>query len=185
MIRRGRFTPGLMVMAVTLAGAPAVGIAPLSAQPPGPQRSQMERAQLERRVLAQFSQIVQDELGLDSAATAGLFAVVEEFGDQRRALQMREMGLNRRLRSTGVYLSDEESSAALREFIAIKREELTLLEAEQARLAEELSPPQLLRFYALREQMGERIRRLRGEGPRGDAPGRDSSNDPFPESPQS
>jgi len=145
------------------------------------QRRGGDRAQLERRIMVQFTQLVQSELGIDSVATAGLFEVVEEFGQERRDLQVREARLDRQLRGTGVYLSDEQSAAAIAELIAIKREEISLLEAEQARLNEVLTPPQLLRFYVLREQMGERIRRLRGEGPRGEAPGRQSPGNTLPE----
>jgi hypothetical protein len=119
--------------------------------------------------MAQFRTLVGTELGIDSVTTGALFAVVGEMQEERRALQMREFALDRRLRGTGVYLSDEQSAAALDEFIAIKREELRLLEVEHQRLDAVLSAPQLLRFYALRDEMGERIRRLRGgeRGPRG------------------
>jgi len=162
-------------------GAPALGAADsvaLQAQQAGPQRGQMERGQLERRIMAQFAQLVRRELGLDSAGAAELFVAVDEFGEERRALQMRESALQRQLRGTGVYMSDAQSTAALEEFLAIKREELRLLEAEQVRLGEVLSPPQLLRFYALREQLGQRIRRLREQGSRSDAAGRlDLPND--------
>ena len=184
MIRRIGGAAARTLLVLAIGGIGVFGVTPLSAQQAGPSRGQMDRAQLERRILAQFAQLVQTELGLDSAATAGLFVVVEEFGDERRALQVREAALNRRLRGTGVYLSEEQSAAALQEFVEIKREELALLEAEHARLTEVLPAPQLLRFYTLREQMGERIRRLRGEGPRGEGPGREFSNHEFPDPPE-
>jgi hypothetical protein len=129
---------------------------------------QMDRGQLERRVMMQFQQTVRRELGIDSAATVALFAEVDALAEERRELQRRETVLGRQLRGTGVYLSEEQSLEALAEFIAIKREEVRLLETEQERLGGILSPPQLLRFYTLREELGQRIRRLRqGGGPRG------------------
>jgi hypothetical protein len=164
--RRGighRTGAGVALAATLLLGAP------VAAQQPGPPRGQMDRAQIEQRIMAQFRSLVGTELGIDSVTSDVLFAVVGEMQEERRALQMRELRLDRRLRGTGVYLSEEQSGEALEEFIAIKREELRLLEAEHGRLGEVLSPPQLLRFYALRDEMGERIRRLRGgeRGPRG------------------
>ena len=127
---------------------------------------QMDRGQLERRVMMQFQQTVRGELGIDSATTVALFAEVDALAEERRELQRREAVLGRQLRGTGVYLSEEQSLDALAEFIAIRREEVRLLEIEQERLGAILSPPQLLRFYTLREELGERIQRLRrGVGP--------------------
>ncbi len=159
-----------LALAATLAFALPVCTAPVAAQQVGPpQRGGIDRAQIEQRIMAQFRTLVGTELGIDSATTDAVFGVVAEMQEERRALQMRELALDRRLRGTGVFLSDEQSAEALDEFIAIKREELRLLEAEHVRLGEVLEPPQLLRFYSLREEMGERIRRLRGgeRGPRG------------------
>lgn len=160
--RIGMVTGLLLALVVGSAGA-------LAAQQGPPQRGPIDREQVERRIMAQFRTLVERELGTDSVTTSALFEVVGELQDERRALQMREFRLQRRLGGTGVYLSEEQSAEALEEFMALKREELRLLEIEHERLSEVLTPPQLLRFYVLREEMGERIRRLRGgdRGPRG------------------
>lgn len=161
---RGRLRTGLVAAALL-----AIGSAPLVAQQGPPARGSTNRAQIEHRIMMQFRTLVQNELGVDSVTTDALFGVVEAMQEDRRALRMREIALERRLDGTGVYLSEEQSVEALEEFLAIKREELRLLEAEHGRLEAVLDPGQLLRFYTLREQMGERIRRLRGgeRGPRG------------------
>lgn len=168
--RCGRLGTGVLALTLLVTGA-----TPLAAQqgPPSGRgstdRPQMDRTQIERRIMSQFRSLVRRELGIDSATTDALFGVVEAMQEERRALRIREIGLERRLSGTGVYLSEEQSIAALDEFLALKREELRLLEAEHARLEAVLAPGQLLRFYVLRDQMGERIRRLRGgeRGPRG------------------
>lgn len=162
--RHGRLRTGMLTLAVL-----AVGSTPLVAQQGPPSRGSMDRAQIESRIMTQFRTLVQNELGIDSVTTDALFGVVEAMHADRRALHIREMELERRLSGTGVYLSEQQSIEALEEFLAIKREELSLLEAEHERLEAVLDPGQLLRFYTLREQMGERIRRLRGgeRGPRG------------------
>jgi Spy/CpxP family protein refolding chaperone len=62
----------------------------------------------------------------------------------------------------------------------LREEETRLSEREQTQLLEFLTPGQVLRFQALREEMGQRIRRLRGGGPGG--PGGSvgpSGGDPF------
>jgi len=180
-MNRRRFLSVARRAAAVAALALTFGSGALDAQQNQQRGPRGDRAQLEQRIMAHFSQLVKNELGLDSAATAGLFTVVEEFGSQRRELQMREARLSRQLRGTGVYLSEEQSAAALEEVLAIKRQEVVVLEAEQERLSQVLTPAQVLRFYALREQMGERIRRLRGEGPRGDAEGPQSLPNELPE----
>ena len=46
-------------------------------------------------------------------------------------------------------------------------QEARLGQTEQDKLLEVLTPVQVLRFQAMREEMGQRIRRLRGMGPGG------------------
>lgn len=160
---------GAFALAVLAIAATSLAAAPLVAQQGPPSRGSLDRAQIEQRILSQFRVLVQRELGVDSATVDDLFGVVESMQEERRGLRTREMRLERRLDGTGIYLSEEQSIEALEEFLAIKREELRLVELEHERLEAVLEPGQLLRFYTLREQMGERIRRLRGgeRGPRG------------------
>ncbi len=167
--RRGRFGTGARTLALLTALVAPLLAPPLAAQQGPPARGSMDRTQVEQRILTQFRALVQREIGVDSATVDVLFGVVESMQEERRALRTREMRLERRLDGTGIYLSEEQSTEALEEFLAIKREALRLLELEYERLEAVLEPGQLLRFYTLREQMGERIRRLRGgeRGPRG------------------
>jgi len=136
----------------------------------GQSRQDGDRAQLERRVMQQFQATVSNELGLDSAGAVALFGVVDSMQEERRALGMRERQLQRQLSGTGVYLSEEQSAQALAELLSIKEEEVRLLRVETERLQQIVTAPQVLRFYTLREEMGERIRRLRS-GPGGGPPG--------------
>lgn len=157
----GRLCTRLLVPAAATAALVAmVAGAPVALDAQVGER-QLDRGQLERRVMMQFQQSVRRELALDSATAVALFEEVDAMSDERSALQRREAALGRQLRGTGVYLSETQSIEALEEFIAIKREEVRLLEVEQERLGAILSPPQLLRFYTLREELGQRIRRLR------------------------
>lgn len=60
---------------------------------------------------------------------------------------------------------DEAAAALLRRLSELRQEESALFEEEQAALLEVLTPTQVLRLQALREEMGRRIRALRGGDP--------------------
>ena len=123
------------------------------------------RPDMERQLRERFEAMVQRELGLGDEQAAVLREAVAEFQEDRGALAQRQRELQRRLRSTGSILSEDEARSVLDELVAVKQEEVRLLELEQARLLEVLSPQQLVRFYTLREQLGARIRQLRQNRP--------------------
>ncbi len=151
----------LMTMAVVLAvGAPTAGAQVRRGPPQG-------RQEMERQIMARFQQRVLAELGLDPAQGRELAAAVRGFQDERRALNQRDMQLRQRLRGTSTLLSDEAAREALAEMVAIQNDEADLLQREQARLLEIMSPPQVVRFYTLRDEFSQRIRRLQGGGPPG------------------
>ena len=124
---------------------------------PGPQ----ERPELERQLRERFEGMVARELGLDPGTAAQLREVSAEFVEPRRELSRRQRQLQMRMRSTGTILSEDRAREVLDELVAVKRDEVDLLKMEQERLLEILTPPQLVRFYSLREQFAQRIQRLR------------------------
>jgi Spy/CpxP family protein refolding chaperone len=124
---------------------------------------------MEREVQRRFQERVRRELGLDDEQARALAQAVTAFQDERRSLLQREARLRQRLRSTGPLLSDDEAGEVLEEMAALQVEEARLLQREQARLLEVLTAPQAVRFYTLRAELGERVRRLRGGG--GPGPG--------------
>lgn len=129
-----------------------------------------ERNRMEEQVRQRFQQMVIRELGLDQDTGEELDRVVEAFHEPRRELAMRQRQLQRRMSRTGVLLQEREAEDVLAEMATIKREEAELLAREQEALLRILNPPQVVRLYTLREELGRRIRQLR-EGRPGGPPG--------------
>ena len=141
---------------------------------PGPaeaqQRRPAQRPEMEAQIRERFQRMVWRELGLTEEQAREMNAVVEGFQEPRRELNQRQRILQRRMAGTGALLSESEALSVLEELAAVKDEEARLLREEQARLLEILSPPQLVRFYTLREQLATRIRQLRENRPGGGGP---------------
>lgn len=134
---------------------------------PGPRT---QRPEMEAQVRQRFQQMVLRELGLDAQQGEAMAVVVEEFQGPRMALNQRQRILQRRMAGTGAILSQREAEEVLAELASVKQAEVDLLLAEQVRLLEILSPPQLVRYYTLREQFAGRIRQLRENRPGGGGP---------------
>ncbi len=148
---------GAWLCAVLLmVGLPAQG----QVRPGGPPSEARER--LERQVRERFEALIQEELGIDAETSTRLRETVDGFSEDRAALSQRRTELRRRMRSSGSLFDAEEAERVLAEVVAVQRDELELLEREQTALLEILSPPQLVRFYTLRDRFGERVRNLRG-----------------------
>lgn len=150
-----------LVLALPVLGVPA----PAQAQQGPPGRG--DRPALEREIRERFHAMVQRELGLDDASLAAMNGVLEELQEERRALNMRQRELRRELNSSATLLSEDQARDALDELIAVRADEVALMRRETDRLLAILSPPQLVRFYTLREQFADRVRQLRMRRPRG------------------
>lgn len=154
-----------MIRSGLVAALAVFAVAPADGQQRRP--GQGERPQLERQVRERFQQMVQRELGLDDAGMAALEEVNRSFQEPRRELAMRQRALRQRLSSTGTLLSEDEALAVLREVVEVRDEETRLIREEQAEMLQVLSPPQVVRYYHLREQLSARIRAMRDRRPRG------------------
>jgi len=147
-----------------------VVVLPLDAQrgPPAQRRQGQDRAQLEQRIRAQMGEMMRTQLGLSEEEGVRLSEAVQEFESQRRSLGREAQALRRRVEALTLEGSDDQQEAMelLDRTAALRVHEAELFVAEQARLREILSPVQVLRYHALREQLGERIQRFR-EGQRG------------------
>jgi hypothetical protein len=140
-----------------------------------------DRAVLEQRMRAQMGRVIRERLGLDEDQARRLGEVTQSFDERRRELGRSEQAVRNRVQA--LMLEGGEDEAEARELLArlveLRRAEVSLFEEEQAALAEVLSSAQILQLHALREQVGQRIRALRGRGgeggmrpPRGNAPAR-------------
>jgi hypothetical protein len=139
-------------------------------------RGQQQRIQeLERRLQTRFGESIRTRLGLDAEKLRAVQGVMQTFQAERQTLNRAQTSLRYRLRDPALAsLSDEAARALLQETLSLQERELDLYRREQARLLEVLTPPQLVLFYSLRDELGQRIQQLRlgggGAGVLGDAP---------------
>ncbi len=166
-MKRSAAVIGSVVFVLALVGATG---APLSAQrgPPG-RMGQQDRTELERRVRERFGQMVKERLGLDDAQAQRLNETVMSFQEDRMSLWREEQAVRKRVEALLLEGGDDqaEARALLQRMQELRMEEARLGQTEQDKLLEVLTPVQVLRFQAMREEMGQRIRRLRGMGPGG------------------
>lgn len=150
-----------VLLAVALAAALS---APVAAQDDRGRRSDpQDREALMERVRARMAHVIQERLELTDEESEELSAVVRRFEQRRGALAREDMALRRRfdaLEETDV--SDEEARGLLDQMIELRRRESALFEEELDGLLDVLSPSEIIEFQALRQEMGRRIRSLRG-----------------------
>lgn len=135
---------------------------PLMAQrghPPG-----RDRAQLERRVRARFSQMVREQLKLSDEQARRLGEIMDEMREERSALAREEQALRRRFEALMLEESrnEEEARALLERMRELRRKDAELFAREQDRLLKVLTPLQVLKFQGMRDQLNRRLRQMRG-----------------------
>ena len=147
-------------------------VVPVEAQrrPPMGRREQgPDRVQLERRVRARMAEMIREQLGLSEEEEASLNETVRGFGEQRRQVGRQEQALRRRVEALMLEGGQDQAEAAelLERMSALRIQEAALFQEEHEALLEVLTPVQVLRLVNLREQLGQRIRRIRGQLGRG------------------
>lgn len=147
-----------------------VAVAPLQAQRRGGRRGAQDRAELEQRIRAEMGRLMRERLGLDEDQAERLSEVVRGFDRERRELFRLEQTARREVEDLRREDDADEAAAGalLNRMIELRRREADLFAEEQEALLEVLTPLQVLELQALREQIGRRIRALRGG--RGDDP---------------
>lgn len=142
-----------------------------------------DREQLERRVRARFAEVMKSRLGLTNDESVALDSVMDELGEERSALRRDEQALRYRMAAivSDDQASDDEAREVLQRMGELRLREARLFQTEQERLLEILSPVQVARFHAMREQLAARIRQLRGrpQGPGRRPGGGEPDGDPW------
>jgi hypothetical protein len=131
------------------------------------------RAEIEQRIRARFGEQVRRELGLTDEQLAAVQQVEASFRDQRLQLVQREAQLRRQLRRDDDARTPEQARVLLEEMAAVRADEARLFQAEMDALLQTLTADQVLRFYELRDDFLERVRRIRqgaADGPLRDGP---------------
>jgi hypothetical protein len=153
---------GIVLVLMLGAFAPdAVG-----AQQRSRQRQPAERAQLEQRLRQQLARVVRDRLGLNDQQMQRLSEVNQKYDAERRELVRREFdvrrGLRQRLTDTSGAVDENAVGQLLTDQLRIQRARVDLLEAEQADLAQFLTPSQRAKYLAIQEQMRRQMDQMRG-----------------------
>lgn len=166
-------------LALILALAP--GMSDAQIRPGGPPGQRPQRQELERRVMEGLFRMVQEELDLSQEEMASLQKTMQSFREGRRALAMDQASLRHRLRRSALgEISEGEAREILAGMVRVQEAELDLYRKEQEELLNVLSPRQLVGFYRIRDEWGQRIQQLRqrrgpggpGAGPGGSLPSR-------------
>jgi len=134
-----------------------------------PQAGGGQRAEMELRVQARFDNLVREELGLGEDQWRQLQEAVADFSSRRVDFSQRELGTRARVGrlggpAGGRELTVQEASDILAEMLELSDAEATLFREEQEALLRILSAPQVVRYIVMRQQLGDRIRDLRGGG---------------------
>ena len=127
------------------------------------------RAEMELRIQARFDNLVREELGLGEDQWRRLQEAVGNFNTRRLEFSQRERNTRARVTLLGApgggqELTEEEASQILAEMLELSGAEATLFREEQEALLQILSAPQVVRYIVMRQQLGDRIRGVRGRG---------------------
>ena len=157
---------GLLMAALLVGGAEGLVAQRGGDQQPG---GAGQREEMELRIQARFDNLVREALSLTDDQVEQLEGVVEDFRDQRVDFSQRERSTRARVgrlgvRGGGAELTEQEASEILAEMLELSGDEATLFREEQEAFLQILSAPQVVRFIVMRQQFGDRIRRLRGGG---------------------
>ena len=147
-----------LLLSLSLAGASAV-----SAQDPPGRGTNPQQAQ--QRVIEMFLDHATAELNLTAEQRSGLEVALRETMDRRGELARNHQQLRREIRDalSDPATADDEFRRLAAASLMLKRQEVELLDWQQNRLLEELTPRQSLRFMLLQEQLAQRIQAMRRE----------------------
>lgn len=136
------------------------------------QQQQMNRQQLEARVMQQFMNRAAQEMRLPAGRRDELARVTGETQTRRRELGRRAAELRRQLQAaaTDESTSDAAIERMLGELDQLRVAELQLWRDEQAALARILTPRQRIMFIAFQARFNERIQQLRQQQNPNDLP---------------
>lgn len=157
----------LLRVVLALVVAMSVTVLPATAQEPDRERrsyTEEEREAMMERIRAYMARTIQERLELDDAASENLSQVIQQYDRRRRALGRAESQVRRRVEEVVEQSEPDNELAAelLADMASLQRQESDLFAEEQAALLEVLTPLQVLQLQELREDMGRRIRSLRG-----------------------
>ncbi len=133
-------------------------------------RAQMDsaaanRAKLEQQVRERIAQVTRERLGATDDQMAKLQATNQKFDEQRRALVDQERQARIALRQAMGPRADAQQQAQIGALLdrvnGFQRQRMDIQEAEQHELSGYLSPIQRAKYFALEQQVRQRVNQMR------------------------
>ena len=149
----------ILALAAALAG-PSPVLSQQAVQPPGQERP---TRQGQERVIEMFLDHATAELDLTVEERDGLERVLRETMTRRTELAQSQVKLRRRVREalSDPTTPDPDFRRLAREILAVRRQEIELLEWQEGMLLEVITPRQTLRFMLLQQQLAQRVEAMR------------------------
>lgn len=135
-----------------------------------------QRDSLEMRVRRRMAEMMRTHLGLTDDQMRQLHASNRRFEGRRRALYDQERGIRSELRTelrSADTTRQAEIGTLLDRMIAVQRQRVDLMEAEQKELSNFMTPLQRARYFGMEEQIRRRMGEMRDDDRRPET--RDSS----------
>ena len=148
-----------LVLAVS---GPSMVLAQSVAEPRGQGRSAQQG---QERVIEMFLDHATAELNLTVEQRAGLDQVLRETMGRRTELARAQTDVRRQVRDalSDPATVDEEFRRLAGTILDVRRQEIELLDWQEGRLLEVLTPRQTLRFMLLQQQLAQRVEEMRKE----------------------
>lgn len=154
-------TTTMLALVLALTGASPV-LSQSAAPPPGRERSAQQG---QERVIEMFLDHATAELNLTVEQRAGLDGVLRETMGRRAELGRSQAQLRRQVRDalSDPATADAEFRRLAGAILDIRRQEIELLDWQEGRLLDVLTPRQTLRFMLLQQQLAQRVEQMRKE----------------------
>ncbi len=154
-------TTMILALALALAGPPPV-LSQTTGQPRGQERSAPPG---QERVIDMFLDHATAELNLTVEQRAGLDRVLRETMGRRAELGAAQAQVRRQVREalSDPATGDDEFRRLAGAILDVRRQEIELLDWQEDRLFEVLTPRQTLRFMLLQQQLAQRVEEMRRE----------------------
>ena len=170
---------GLFALCLIVAAAPvsAQRVTSVEAQTSAPAQGRA----LERQFRERFAEVVKRRLNLDDTQMQQLGRVNDRFERDRMQMLRDERRARQALRAevlAGDSADQKKVAGLLDELLTIQRRRLDLTESEQRELAAFMTPTQRAKYFAIQDQLRQRLETLRrqrqerraGAGPGGQRP---------------
>lgn len=147
-------------VSVLILASALAGVAPAFSQTAADRAGREGRPQQgQERLIETFLDHATTELNLDVEQRSGLEQVLRETMDRRGELARSQAQLRREIREalSDPATADEDFRRLAGAILDVRRQEVELLDWQEGRLLEVLTPRQTLRFMLIQQQLAQRI----------------------------